>query len=96
MQRSLNSVLQLKLGLTLHYILYHFVTDIRNILQPVSFFHQFTGAFLIPIVIFNVFGAMPIVYMEMIMGQYSQSGAVPAWNVCPILKGLRYLLIFLV
>ncbi|XP_045191547.2 sodium- and chloride-dependent glycine transporter 1-like [Mercenaria mercenaria] len=48
------------------------------------------GAFLIPIVIFNVFGAMPIVYMEMIMGQYSQSGAVPAWNVCPLLKGVGY------
>lgn len=48
------------------------------------------GAFLIPIVIFNIFGAMPIVYMEMIMGQYSQSGAVPAWNVCPLLKGAGY------
>ncbi|KAL4240747.1 Sodium- and chloride-dependent glycine transporter 1 [Mactra antiquata] len=48
------------------------------------------GAFLIPIVIFNVFGAMPIVYMEMIMGQYSQSGAIPVWNVCPLLKGAGY------
>lgn len=30
---------------------------------------------------------MPIVYMEMIMGQYSQSGAVSVWRVCPGLKG---------
>ncbi|XP_060563213.1 sodium- and chloride-dependent glycine transporter 1-like [Ruditapes philippinarum] len=48
------------------------------------------GAFLIPIIIFNIFGAMPIVYLEMIMGQYSQSGAVPVWNVCPLLKGVGY------
>ena len=45
------------------------------------------GAFLIPIVIFNVVGAIPIVYLEMIMGQYSQSGAVSVWRVCPLLKG---------
>ncbi|KAH3778521.1 hypothetical protein DPMN_179985 [Dreissena polymorpha] len=48
------------------------------------------GAFLIPIVIFNVLGAMPIVYLEMIMGQYSQSGAVSVWRVCPIFKGVGY------
>ncbi|XP_060591906.1 sodium- and chloride-dependent glycine transporter 1-like [Ruditapes philippinarum] len=47
-------------------------------------------AFLIPIIIFNVFGAIPIVYLEMIMGQYSQSGAIPVWNVCPLLKGVGY------
>lgn len=48
------------------------------------------GAFLIPIIVFNIVGAMPIVYMEMIMGQYSQSGAIPVWNVCPLLKGVGY------
>ncbi|WAR13464.1 SC6A9-like protein [Mya arenaria] len=48
------------------------------------------GAFLIPIVIFNVFGAIPIVYLEMIMGQYSQSGAVSVWRVCPLFKGVGY------
>lgn len=48
------------------------------------------GAFLIPIVIFNILGAIPIVYLEMIMGQYSQSGAIPVWNVCPLLKGVGY------
>ncbi|XP_053402403.1 sodium- and chloride-dependent creatine transporter 1-like [Mercenaria mercenaria] len=48
------------------------------------------GAFLIPIVIFNILGAMPIVYLEMIMGQYSQTGALPVWNVCPLLKGVGY------
>lgn len=46
------------------------------------------GSFLIPIIVFNILGAMPIVYMELIMGQYSQSGAIPVWNVCPLLKGL--------
>ncbi|KAH3778547.1 sodium- and chloride-dependent glycine transporter 1-like [Dreissena polymorpha] len=48
------------------------------------------GAFLIPIVIFNILGAMPVVYLEMIMGQYSQSGAVSVWRVCPIFKDVGY------
>nr|WLN44331.1 NTT10 [Sinonovacula rivularis] len=46
------------------------------------------GAFLIAIIFFNIIGAIPIVYLEMIMGQYSQSGAITVWSVCPLMKGI--------
>ncbi|KAL3859016.1 hypothetical protein ACJMK2_009257 [Sinanodonta woodiana] len=48
------------------------------------------GAFIIPIIIFNVVGAIPMVYLEMIMGQYASSGAVSIWKVCPLFKGVGY------
>ncbi|KAK3580304.1 hypothetical protein CHS0354_003538 [Potamilus streckersoni] len=48
------------------------------------------GAFIIPIVIFNVVGAIPMVYLEMIMGQYASSGALSIWKVCPLFKGVGY------
>lgn len=34
---------------------------------------------------------MPIVYLEMIMGQYSQSGALSVWRVCPALQGTSFI-----
>ncbi|XP_048247388.1 sodium- and chloride-dependent GABA transporter 3-like [Haliotis rufescens] len=46
------------------------------------------GAFLIPFLIFTVIGAIPCVFLEMVIGQFSQSGPVEVWNVCPPFKGI--------
>ncbi|XP_046582923.1 sodium- and chloride-dependent GABA transporter 1-like isoform X2 [Haliotis rubra] len=46
------------------------------------------GAFLIPFLLFTIIGAMPCVYLEMVIGQYSQSGPINVWNLCPPFKGI--------
>ncbi|XP_046572916.1 sodium- and chloride-dependent glycine transporter 1-like [Haliotis rubra] len=46
------------------------------------------GAFLIPYLLFTVICAIPCVFLEMVIGQYSQSGPVKVWNLCPPFKGI--------
>ncbi|XP_067687352.1 sodium-dependent noradrenaline transporter-like [Haliotis asinina] len=46
------------------------------------------GVFLIPFLFFTVMGAIPCVFLEMVIGQYSQSGPVNVWNFCPPFKGI--------
>ncbi|UYV81768.1 SLC6A2 [Cordylochernes scorpioides] len=45
------------------------------------------GVFLIPYVILLVFGALPLFYMELVLGQYNRVGPISIWNICPIFKG---------
>ncbi|XP_067649318.1 sodium-dependent dopamine transporter-like [Haliotis asinina] len=46
------------------------------------------GAFLIPFIMFTIIGTIPCVFLEMVIGQYSQSGPVNVWNLCPPFKGI--------
>ncbi|XP_046555640.1 sodium- and chloride-dependent GABA transporter 3-like [Haliotis rubra] len=46
------------------------------------------GAFLIVFMLFTVIGAIPCVFVEMVIGQFSQSGPVTVWNMCPPFKGI--------
>ncbi|XP_046361440.2 sodium- and chloride-dependent creatine transporter 1-like isoform X2 [Haliotis rufescens] len=46
------------------------------------------GVFLIPFLFFTFMGAIPCVFLEMVIGQYSQSGPVNVWNLCPPFKGI--------
>ena len=46
-----------------------------------------TGAFLIPYVIFLIFGGIPMLYMELALGQYHKTGAISVWKICPLFKG---------
>ncbi|XP_067649872.1 sodium- and chloride-dependent glycine transporter 1-like [Haliotis asinina] len=46
------------------------------------------GAFLIPFIVFLIIGSIPCVFLEMAIGQFSQSGAVKVWNLCPPFKGM--------
>ncbi|XP_071102920.1 sodium-dependent dopamine transporter-like [Haliotis cracherodii] len=46
------------------------------------------GAFLIPFLLFTIIGAIPCVFLEMVIGQYSQSGPINVWNLCPPFKGI--------
>ncbi|XP_048242059.1 sodium-dependent dopamine transporter-like [Haliotis rufescens] len=46
------------------------------------------GAFLLLFMLFTVIGAIPCVFVEMVIGQFSQSGPVTVWNMCPPFKGI--------
>lgn len=46
------------------------------------------GAFLIPYTLMAVFGGVPLFYMELALGQFHRTGAIPIWKrICPIFKG---------
>lgn len=46
------------------------------------------GAFLVPYLIMLVFLGMPLLYMELTLGQYLRKGPVQAMaTVCPLFKG---------
>lgn len=34
-----------------------------------------------------VFGAVPLFYMELILGQYNRQGPISVWRICPLFKG---------
>ncbi|XP_071101920.1 sodium- and chloride-dependent glycine transporter 1-like [Haliotis cracherodii] len=46
------------------------------------------GAFLIPFILFTFIGTIPVVFVEMVIGQFSQKGPVEVWNLCPPFKGI--------
>ena len=45
------------------------------------------GAFLIPYALMLVLGAMPLMYMEVILGQFNRQGPISLWKICPLFKG---------
>lgn len=47
----------------------------------------FSGAFLIPYLLFLAIAGMPLFYMELALGQYNREGAATVWKICPIFKG---------
>lgn len=49
-----------------------------------------TGAFLVPYLLMLVLLGVPLLYMELIVGQYTRRGPVHALaTVCPLLKGTQ-------
>lgn len=52
----------------------------------------FTGVFLIPYLLMLVFGAMPLFYMELVLGQYHRQGPISVWKFCPLFKGKIFLI----
>ncbi|XP_048245802.1 sodium- and chloride-dependent creatine transporter 1-like [Haliotis rufescens] len=46
------------------------------------------GAFVIPFALFTIIAVMPCVFLDMVIGQLSQSGPINAWNMCPPFKGI--------
>lgn len=42
---------------------------------------------MIPYVLMLVFGAIPIFYMELLLGQSIRQGPISMWRICPLFKG---------
>ena len=55
---------------------------------PYLCFKNGGGAFLIPYFLLIITGSVPMYYLEIIMGQYTRSGAIKIWDVCPIFRGV--------
>lgn len=51
-------------------------------------FRYILGAFLIPYTLMLVFGAVPLFYMELILGQFNRQGPISLWRICPLFKGM--------
>ncbi|TTF87019.1 Sodium- and chloride-dependent creatine transporter 1 [Bagarius yarrelli] len=48
------------------------------------------GVFLIPYLMFIVFGGIPIFFLEIALGQFMKAGSIAVWNIAPLFKGLGY------
>lgn len=47
------------------------------------------GAFFIPYFVFLLFGAIPILFLEVGIGQYFRSGGITVWSqICPLFQGI--------
>ncbi|ESP00226.1 hypothetical protein LOTGIDRAFT_54242, partial [Lottia gigantea] len=49
------------------------------------------GAFLIPYMIAVATVGFPIMYLEVVVGQYMKQSAIGMWKICPLFKGLGIL-----
>ena len=55
---------------------------------PYLCFKNGGGAFLIPYCILCIFGAIPMYFLEVMIGQYTRSGTIKLWDICPIFRGV--------
>lgn len=46
------------------------------------------GAFLIPYIIMTFIAGIPLFLLEMAIGQYSSSGVINVWRLCPLFRGM--------
>ena len=55
---------------------------------PYLCFKNGGGAYLIPYFILLTLGAIPMYYLEVMIGQYTRSGIIKVWDICPIFRGV--------
>ncbi|XP_071950960.1 uncharacterized protein [Antedon mediterranea] len=48
------------------------------------------GAFLIPYITVVIFAGLPLVQMELSLGQFTSLGIISAWKISPLFKGIGY------
>lgn len=51
------------------------------------------GAFLIPFFFFLIFCGIPLYFLELCLGQFSGVSSIFVWKLCPLFKGLGFLMV---
>ncbi|XP_071790445.1 sodium-dependent serotonin transporter-like [Asterias amurensis] len=69
-----------------------FAVDLGNVWRfPYLCYENGGGAFLIPYAIMAVFGGIPLLYLELALGQYQRTGCITVWKrICPLLTGIGF------
>jgi len=66
-----------------------FAVDLANVWRfPYLCYKNGGGAFLIPYIMMLLLGALPLFYMELILGQFHRQGPISVWRISPIFKGV--------
>ncbi|VEL41734.1 unnamed protein product, partial [Protopolystoma xenopodis] len=65
-----------------------FSVDLSNIFKfPYLCYKNGGGAFLIPYFFMLTFCALPLFYLELVIGQYFREGCLSIWKVAPFFRG---------
>uniref|UniRef100_A0A1I8HU19 Transporter n=1 Tax=Macrostomum lignano TaxID=282301 RepID=A0A1I8HU19_9PLAT len=66
-----------------------FAVDLANVWRfPYLCYKYGGGAFLLPYFLMNIFQAVPLFYMELVLGQVNQHGPIRVWDICPLARGI--------
>merc|ERR1719192_1564336 len=73
-----------------------FAVDLANVWRfPYLCYKNGGGAFLIPYIMMLTLGALPLFYMELILGQFHRQGPISVWRISPIFKGVGFCAVFI-